>query len=57
MERCKYLEESKCVGICTNTCKFPTQVNDSSKYSLSFFHVTITATKYCACLEVLAFSG
>ncbi|KAG5061846.1 hypothetical protein JHK85_003029 [Glycine max] len=25
VERCKYLEESKCVGICTNTCKFPTQ--------------------------------
>ncbi|XP_057508148.1 beta-carotene isomerase D27, chloroplastic isoform X3 [Actinidia eriantha] len=22
---CKYLEESKCVGICINTCKFPTQ--------------------------------
>ncbi|CAJ2629027.1 unnamed protein product [Trifolium pratense] len=25
VERCKYLEESKCVGICLNTCKFPTQ--------------------------------
>ncbi|GMY17064.1 beta-carotene isomerase D27, chloroplastic [Fagus crenata] len=25
VERCKYLEESKCVGICTNTCKLPTQ--------------------------------
>lgn len=25
VERCKYLEESKCVGICINTCKFPTQ--------------------------------
>ncbi|KAL5136466.1 Beta-carotene isomerase D27, chloroplastic [Glycine soja] len=25
VERCKYLEESKCVGICTHTCKFPTQ--------------------------------
>ncbi|KMZ68064.1 hypothetical protein ZOSMA_24G00870 [Zostera marina] len=25
VERCKYLEESKCVGICTNTCKQPTQ--------------------------------
>ncbi|RDX92388.1 Beta-carotene isomerase D27, chloroplastic [Mucuna pruriens] len=25
VERCKYLEESKCIGICTNTCKFPTQ--------------------------------
>ncbi|TKY52447.1 Beta-carotene isomerase D27 [Spatholobus suberectus] len=25
VERCKYLEESKCVGICANTCKFPTQ--------------------------------
>ncbi|KAK3034633.1 hypothetical protein RJ639_033588 [Escallonia herrerae] len=25
VERCKYLEESKCVGICMNTCKFPTQ--------------------------------
>ncbi|KAL5700290.1 hypothetical protein ACHQM5_025750 [Ranunculus cassubicifolius] len=23
--RCKYLEESKCVGICINTCKLPTQ--------------------------------
>ncbi|CAI9300335.1 unnamed protein product [Lactuca saligna] len=25
VERCKYLEESKCVGICLNTCKLPTQ--------------------------------
>nr|QCL07941.1 chloroplast carotenoid isomerase [Nervilia fordii] len=25
VERCKYLEESKCVGICINTCKLPTQ--------------------------------
>ncbi|XP_047317445.1 beta-carotene isomerase D27, chloroplastic isoform X2 [Impatiens glandulifera] len=25
VEKCKYLEESKCVGICLNTCKFPTQ--------------------------------
>lgn len=32
VERCKYLEESKCVGICINTCKFPTQVSDSSNY-------------------------
>ncbi|KAK4273292.1 hypothetical protein QN277_021721 [Acacia crassicarpa] len=25
VERCKYLEESKCASICINTCKFPTQ--------------------------------
>ncbi|XP_078443155.1 beta-carotene isomerase D27 isoform X3 [Wolffia australiana] len=25
VERCKYLEESKCVGVCIHTCKFPTQ--------------------------------
>ncbi|KAG7025594.1 Beta-carotene isomerase D27, chloroplastic, partial [Cucurbita argyrosperma subsp. argyrosperma] len=25
VEKCKYLEESKCIGICLNTCKFPTQ--------------------------------
>lgn len=25
VERCRYLEESKCVGICINTCKLPTQ--------------------------------
>ncbi|CAN1803272.1 Beta-carotene isomerase D27, chloroplastic, partial [Linum perenne] len=25
VERCKYLEQSKCVGICINTCKLPTQ--------------------------------
>ncbi|XP_072976141.1 beta-carotene isomerase D27, chloroplastic [Typha angustifolia] len=25
VEKCKYLEESKCVGICINTCKLPTQ--------------------------------
>ncbi|KAG0478329.1 hypothetical protein HPP92_013048 [Vanilla planifolia] len=25
VERCRYLEESKCVGICVNTCKLPTQ--------------------------------
>ncbi|XP_027164471.1 beta-carotene isomerase D27, chloroplastic isoform X2 [Coffea eugenioides] len=29
VERCKYLEESKCVGVCINTCKLPTQ---------TFFH-------------------
>uniref|UniRef100_A0A452XVM0 Beta-carotene isomerase D27-like C-terminal domain-containing protein n=1 Tax=Aegilops tauschii subsp. strangulata TaxID=200361 RepID=A0A452XVM0_AEGTS len=26
VEKCKYLEESKCLGICINTCKLPTQV-------------------------------
>uniref|UniRef100_A0A1J3GVE6 Beta-carotene isomerase D27, chloroplastic n=1 Tax=Noccaea caerulescens TaxID=107243 RepID=A0A1J3GVE6_NOCCA len=25
VEKCQYLEESKCVGVCTNTCKLPTQ--------------------------------
>ncbi|ERN02144.1 hypothetical protein AMTR_s00045p00181910 [Amborella trichopoda] len=25
VERCKYLEESRCAGICINTCKLPTQ--------------------------------
>ncbi|XP_020594349.1 beta-carotene isomerase D27, chloroplastic-like, partial [Phalaenopsis equestris] len=25
VEKCKYLEESSCVGICINTCKLPTQ--------------------------------
>ncbi|XP_078159247.1 beta-carotene isomerase D27 isoform X1 [Carex rostrata] len=25
VEKCKYLEESKCIGICINTCKIPTQ--------------------------------
>ncbi|KAK2649689.1 hypothetical protein Ddye_017178 [Dipteronia dyeriana] len=25
VERCKYLEESKCVGVCINTCRIPTQ--------------------------------
>ncbi|EXB28573.1 hypothetical protein L484_009732 [Morus notabilis] len=25
VEKCKYLEESKCVGICINTCRLPTQ--------------------------------
>ncbi|XP_034209186.1 beta-carotene isomerase D27, chloroplastic isoform X2 [Prunus dulcis] len=25
VEKCKYLEQSKCVGICVNTCKLPTQ--------------------------------
>ncbi|KAG1338804.1 beta-carotene isomerase D27, chloroplastic [Cocos nucifera] len=25
VDRCKYLEESKCIGICINTCKLPTQ--------------------------------
>ncbi|XP_020414447.1 beta-carotene isomerase D27, chloroplastic isoform X2 [Prunus persica] len=25
VEKCKYLEQSKCVGICLNTCKLPTQ--------------------------------
>lgn len=27
VEKCKYLEESKCVGVCINTCKLPTQVS------------------------------
>ncbi|KAH6813913.1 beta-carotene isomerase D27 [Perilla frutescens var. frutescens] len=25
VEKCKYLEESKCAGVCINTCKLPTQ--------------------------------
>ncbi|KAH7292815.1 hypothetical protein KP509_28G000200 [Ceratopteris richardii] len=25
VERCKYLEESKCAGICVHTCKMPSQ--------------------------------
>uniref|UniRef100_A0A0E0DLK8 Beta-carotene isomerase D27-like C-terminal domain-containing protein n=1 Tax=Oryza meridionalis TaxID=40149 RepID=A0A0E0DLK8_9ORYZ len=25
VEKCKYLEESKCLGVCINTCKLPTQ--------------------------------
>ncbi|KAG7619320.1 hypothetical protein ISN44_As04g002320 [Arabidopsis suecica] len=25
VEKCQYLEESKCVGVCINTCKLPTQ--------------------------------
>ncbi|KAK3137591.1 hypothetical protein QOZ80_5BG0454340 [Eleusine coracana subsp. coracana] len=25
VQKCKYLEESKCLGICINTCKLPTQ--------------------------------
>ncbi|WVZ96090.1 hypothetical protein U9M48_041771 [Paspalum notatum var. saurae] len=25
VEKCKYLEDSKCLGICINTCKLPTQ--------------------------------
>ncbi|XP_010543065.1 PREDICTED: beta-carotene isomerase D27, chloroplastic [Tarenaya hassleriana] len=25
VEKCRYLEESKCVGVCINTCKIPTQ--------------------------------
>lgn len=29
VEKCKYLEQSKCVGICVNTCKLPTQVSNS----------------------------
>ncbi|GJM94495.1 hypothetical protein PR202_ga11142 [Eleusine coracana subsp. coracana] len=27
VQKCKYLEESKCLGICINTCKLPTQFN------------------------------
>ncbi|KAL2643579.1 hypothetical protein R1flu_011166 [Riccia fluitans] len=25
VHKCKYLEKSKCAGICTHTCKIPTQ--------------------------------
>jgi hypothetical protein len=25
IERCRYLEESGCTGMCVNLCKFPTQ--------------------------------
>ncbi|CAK9152885.1 unnamed protein product [Ilex paraguariensis] len=32
VERCKYLEESKCVGICINTCKLPTQQHMSTEH-------------------------
>lgn len=34
VEKCKYLEESKCVGICINTCKLPTQVRCTSSSQL-----------------------
>lgn len=27
VERCRYLEESGCAGVCINSCKIPTQVN------------------------------
>ncbi|KAJ8440859.1 hypothetical protein Cgig2_000747 [Carnegiea gigantea] len=31
VERCKYLEESKCAGVCLNTCKLPSQVSTEQK--------------------------
>ncbi|KAL2934961.1 Beta-carotene isomerase D27 chloroplastic [Bienertia sinuspersici] len=34
VERCKYLEESKCVGICVNTCKLPTQVRGKNNFQV-----------------------
>lgn len=37
MEKCQYLEESKCVGVCINTCKLPTQV---------FFCISIQPSSY-----------
>jgi Beta-carotene isomerase D27-like, C-terminal len=34
VERCRYLEESKCIGICINTCKIPTQVSSLVKLTI-----------------------
>ncbi|BBN01411.1 beta-carotene isomerase [Marchantia polymorpha subsp. ruderalis] len=34
VHKCKYLEESKCAGICTHTCKIPTQTFMKEKMSV-----------------------
>ncbi|CAA0824907.1 Unknown protein [Striga hermonthica] len=34
VEKCKYLEQSKCVGVCINTCKLPTQSTYRAQWAL-----------------------
>ena len=38
IEKCKYLKESKCLGICINTCKLPTQVCLCLAYGILDFY-------------------
>lgn len=32
VQKCKYLDETKCAGICIHTCKLPTQVTWKSRF-------------------------
>ncbi|RRT75922.1 hypothetical protein B296_00025399 [Ensete ventricosum] len=41
VERCKYLEESKCLGVCVNTCKLPTQVSNSKTFCFAAIDLNI----------------
>ena len=34
VQKCKYLDETKCTGICIHTCKLPTQVTWKSRLLL-----------------------
>ncbi|MEO1620275.1 MAG: DUF4033 domain-containing protein [Cyanobacteria bacterium J06632_3] len=34
IEKCRYLEESKCVGMCVNMCKLPTQTFFTEKFGI-----------------------
>lgn len=42
IQKCRYLESSGCVGMCTNMCKLPTQ---------RFFTDTFGALRVAACLR------
>jgi hypothetical protein len=48
VEKCKYLEESGCAGICVHTCKMPTQV---SQTSCAYFALCYVVVPGVACLR------
>ncbi|CAL5351036.1 hypothetical protein CsSME_00010515 [Camellia sinensis var. sinensis] len=55
VEKCKYLEESKCVGICINTCKLPTQVSACQTFvsKSSYVHLFLTSVLTAVIMRVI----
>jgi len=51
VEKYKYLEESKCLGICINTCKLPTQVCLCLAYGILDFYSSIYSLTACVQVE------
>lgn len=46
VEKCKYLEESGCAGICVHTCKMPTQVSQTSCAYFALCYLFVPGVAY-----------